>query len=146
MGIAFKTEFNKVIRPPRLMNLFAQPPNRLRIEAIKGSHVASLRVLAPTGRPKYLKGTPPILQFRKTEARRMKLSETLTPKMLLFQKFTLSPETISKSLKIAFKHHKFSTVASPIHRVSSAYCKCEITTPPYQPGNLGNDAIRRPFS
>jgi hypothetical protein len=51
----------------------------------------------------------------------MKALETFIPNNLLLKKFTLSPEISSNHLKIAFIAHRFSTQASPIKRVSSAY-------------------------
>jgi hypothetical protein len=97
MGIAFNTELRRIIWPPRLTNRVAQPPNRFRREFNKGSQVAPLRTLAPTGSPKYLKGTAPVLELRKTEASRIKSADTFTPIILLFPKFTLRPENHFKS-------------------------------------------------
>ncbi|KAK2437667.1 hypothetical protein QL285_022533 [Trifolium repens] len=85
---------------------------------------------APTGSPRYLNGTNPRLQLRKEQPLCKNSSETLTPKRQLFQKLIFNPETISKPRRIALRVHKFSTDASPIQRVSSAYCKCETITLP----------------
>jgi hypothetical protein len=75
----------------------------------------------------------PILQLRKVEARVIKSWETFIPIRLLFQKFTLKPETRSKPLiRTAFKDQRLSTEASPMQNVSSAYWRWEIESPPLQ--------------
>jgi hypothetical protein len=86
-----------------------------------GSQVEIFRGFAPTGSPRYLNGIEPLRQFRKFVAIERKSSDTLTPIMQLFEKFTFKPDAISKPRSIAFKDHKFSILASPIQRVSSAY-------------------------
>jgi hypothetical protein len=48
----------------------------------------------------------------------------------LFEKFTFRPEVNSKPLSIAFKVHRLSIEASPMHRVSSAYWRWETVGPP----------------
>jgi hypothetical protein len=119
--MAFRTAFIKTMRPPKLTYLFPHDPSLLRTTFIIGSQVDNFLGLAPTGRPRYLKGTVPTLQLRKFEAIPRKSFDTFMPITQLFQKLTFKPETISKPLSTAFKIHKLSTVASPMQRVSSAY-------------------------
>ncbi|KAK2406894.1 hypothetical protein QL285_042568 [Trifolium repens] len=59
----------------------------------------------------------------------MKSFAILTPLILLFQKFTFNPDANSNARRTAFNVHKFSTVASLIHNVSSAYCNNDTGTP-----------------
>jgi hypothetical protein len=80
------------------------------------------------GRPRYLNGSTSSLQFRKVLAIPKNIGETLTPIIPLFQKFTLRLDAISNPLRIALRAQMFSTEASPIHSVSFAYWRCEITT------------------
>jgi hypothetical protein len=91
-----------------------------------GSHVAKALGLPPTTNPRYLKGVTPIRQLRKSEAIWRKSLEMLMPTRQLLKKFTLRPEVISNPRKIAFKAQRLPIEASPIHNVSSAYCKIEI--------------------
>ncbi|MCI73174.1 hypothetical protein A2U01_0094438, partial [Trifolium medium] len=58
----------------------------------------------------------------------MNALSTFTPNNLLLEKLTLRPEISSNHLNIAFIDQRFSTQASPIKRVSSAYWRCETTT------------------
>jgi hypothetical protein len=103
------------------MYLLPQEPSLFLIESNIGAQVEESLGFAPTGRPKYLKGKVPILQFKKSEAIEIKSFETLTPIKQLFQKLTLKPEANSKPLRTALRAHKFSTEGSPMHKVSSAY-------------------------
>jgi hypothetical protein len=59
--------------------------------------------------------------LRKSHAISMKADDTFTPIKQLLEKFTFNLDAISYPLKIAFNVHKFSTVAFPTHKVSSAY-------------------------
>jgi hypothetical protein len=136
----------RTIHPPKLTYLFHQTPRRFRREFSEGSHVEALLGLAPTGRPKYLKGNSPILQLRKVLANRMKLWETLTSIKLLFQKFTFKPEHNSKPRKTAFKVHKFWIEASLIHKVSPHIVNVKLPDHFSQFETLYTDAYPPPFS
>jgi hypothetical protein len=129
-GIAFNTELIRTILPPRLICLFLQENNRFLIFSTNGSQVALLFGFAPIGRPRYLNGILSRRQLRKVDAEAINSEETFTPNNPLLKKFTLRPEAISNPLRIAFKAQRFEIDASPIHNVSSAYCKCEMTTSP----------------
>ncbi|KAK2428001.1 hypothetical protein QL285_026544 [Trifolium repens] len=130
MGMALSTALRRTIRPPRLIYLLPQAPNLFLRDTRRGSQVEARRGFTPIGRPKYLKGMELTQQFKNTEAKVKKSCDTLTPIRLLFQKLTLSPETISNPLSIALRVQRFAIVASPMQSVSSAYWRCEIVTSP----------------
>jgi hypothetical protein len=121
MGTELSTELINTNLPPKLICLFFQENNLLRIFSTIGSQVDILLGWAPTGRPRYVKGTTPHMQFRKLQADSINSLLTFTPIRQLFQNFTFKPEASSKPLKIAFKVQRLSTEASPIQRASSAY-------------------------
>jgi hypothetical protein len=121
IGIAFNTVLISTILPPRLMYLFRQERSRFLRCSKRGTHVEGLLGLAPIGRPRYLNGSDPSLQFRKLQAISKKVDGTLIPIRPLFQKLTLSPEANSKPRRIALSVQRLLTEASPIHNVSSAY-------------------------
>jgi len=79
MGIEFRTELRSTILPPKLMYLCPQLFNLPLSVSTIGSQVAILLEFAPTGRPKYLNGTLPLLQFKKLHAISMNSKSTFTP-------------------------------------------------------------------
>jgi hypothetical protein len=101
--------------------LLPQDPNLLFKVSNIGCHIENDLGFAPTGKPRYLKDKYPIRQLRKPDAISRNSSDTFTPIIQLFQKFTFNPDVISNPLKTALIAHKLSTDASPIHNVSSAY-------------------------
>jgi hypothetical protein len=113
----FNTELIRTNLPPKLICLWPYEFNFLQRLVTNGSQVVILLRFAPTSSPRYLKGTLPWILLVIS----MKLSHTFIPIRQLFEKFTLRPEAISKPLRIAFKVQRFSTEASPIQSVSSAY-------------------------
>lgn len=76
--------------PAKVTYLFSQLQRiYLSISIYHNFHVANLLEYAPTGRPRYLRGTITILQCRNSTAMEVKEAYKLTPIRQLFQKFTL---------------------------------------------------------
>ena len=107
------TEIRRTIRPPKPIYLF---PQALSLSNT-GSQVDNFLAFAPTGNPKYMKGSVASLQLRKLNSIPINSDRTFTPIRKLFWKFTFKPDTISNPLNNALRVHKFSIVASPTHKV-----------------------------
>jgi hypothetical protein len=96
----------KVILPPIDSCLPFHVDSCFLIASTIGFQVLALLGLAPIGIPINLKGKCPIQQCKKQDATAKKSLETLIPKILLFEKFTRSPDANSKVLNMDLRYHK----------------------------------------
>ena len=124
MRIEFIAKFKRTTLSHRLTYLLLHEASLLEMRLTRVSQVTSLRGLAPTGRPRYLKlRDPSFLQFMKCFAQHKGVT-TLTLMTLHLAKLTLCLEATSKHLRIVSRVQRFSIVVNTI--MVLVYCKIEI--------------------
>lgn len=90
--------FKRISRPPKDSRLPFHVDSFFAIRSIIGSQVACLEVFAPTGRPKYVNGIAPILQWRVSAIKCSHRSLVFNPIIELLWKFTCRPDESSNRI------------------------------------------------
>lgn len=127
VGRASKTDFKSVRRPPIDKDFSFHFANRLSKALITGVQFAILFILAPTNKPRYLKGVTLFLQFRPFAASETMSSSTFIPQITDLEKLIFRPDMMLKFQSSFLMKLKLVSLHSP-QELHHPHKECEILT------------------